>query len=284
MPKLPVLDSTIAYYESGEGRPIVFLHGNPASSYIWRNIVDGVGPGRVLAPDLIGMGASGKPDIAYSFADHARYLDAWFDALELEGVVLVGHDWGGGLAFDWASRHPDRVAAVAFAEAIIKTFELDEFSPGMRERTASVRGPEGERIVLEQNKFLTAAFEGGVRTPVGQEDLDVYLAPFPTPESRRPILAWVRQRPVGGQPAEVVGRVNAFGDWLGGSVDVPKLLMTFEGHGLLIDERAVQWCTDHVAALEVVSCGPAGHHAPEDRPDEIAAAIRSWIDDHGLRS
>lgn len=284
MPELSVLDSTIHYEESGAGTPLVFLHGNPASSRIWRNVLPRIGDGRLLAPDLIGMGASGKPDIAYSFADHARYLDAWLDALELDDVILVGHDWGGGLAFDWAARHPRRVAGIAFLEAIVKPFEWEELSPGMRERSEAVRGPQGEQVVLEQNKFLTAAFSGGVLTPVGSEDLEAYLAPYPTPESRRPILEWVRQRPLGGEPAEVVERVTAFDMWLGASPEVPKLLMTFAGQSLLIDERATEWCRRNIAALEVVECGQAGHHAPEDRPEEIAAAISAWIDRHQLRT
>ncbi len=283
MHDLSVLDSTIHYQESGTGTPLVFLHGNPASSYIWRNVLPHVGDGRLLAPDLIGMGASGKPDIAYSFADHARYLDAWFDALELEHVILIGHDWGGGLAFDWAARHPERVSGIAFLEAIIKPFEWEELSPGMRARSAAVRGPDGEQVVPVENKFLTQAFTGGVLTPVSPQDLDAYLAPYPTPESRRPILAWVRQRPLGGEPAEVVERVNAFDAWLADSEDVPKLLMSFEGEGLLIDQSAIDWCAEHIAALEIVTCGQAGHHAPEDRPREIAAAITAWADHNQLR-
>lgn len=284
MPELPVLDSTVHYLDTGDGTPLVFLHGNPAFSYIWRNVLPHVGHGRLLAPDLIGMGASGKPDIAYSFADHARYLDAWFDALDLRDVVLIGHDWGGALAFDWAARHPERVAGIAFLEAIVKPLQWDELSPGMRERSEAVRGPAGEQIVLEQNRFLTQAFTGGVLTPVGPEDLAAYLAPYPTAESRRPILAWVRQRPIGGEPADVVERIIAFDAWLHTSHDVPKLLMTFQGDGLVIDELAADWCAAQVAALEIVDCGPAGHHAPEDRPEEIAAAISTWLDRRHLRS
>ena len=284
MPELSILDSTTHYQDFGAGTPLVFLHGNPGFSYTWRNVLPHIGPGRLLAPDLIGMGASGKPDIAYSFADHARYLDAWFDTLDLDRVVLIGHDWGGGLAFDWAARHPERVAGIAFLEAIIKPFEWEELSPGMRERSQAVRGPQGEQTVLEQNRFLTQAFTGGVLTPVSPQDLEAYLVPYPTAKSRRPILAWVRQRPLGGEPAEVVERITAFDAWLHTSTDVPKLLMTFEGEGLLIDRRAADWCANHVAALEIVSCGPAGHHAPEDRPQEIAAAISAWLDRQHLRA
>jgi haloalkane dehalogenase len=283
MPELSVLDSTMHYQDSGTGNPLVFLHGNPGSAYEWRNVLPHVGEGRLLAPDLIGMGASGKPGIAYSFADHARYLDAWFDGLGLERVTLIGHDWGGALAFDWAARHPQRVAGVAFLESIVKPMEWEDLSPGSRARTESALGPAGEQTVLGQDAFIRAAFTGGVLTPVSAEDLDVYLAPYPTPESRRPILAWVRQRPLGGKPAEVVARIDGYAGWLAASEDVPKLLLTFEGPGLIIGERLTGWCASHIAALEIVPCGQAGHHAPEDRPQEIAKAIAAWADRHRLR-
>jgi haloalkane dehalogenase len=283
MPELSVLDSTMYYRDSGTGAPLVFLHGNPGSSYLWRNVLPHVGDGRLLAPDLIGMGASGKPDIAYSFADHARYLDAWFDGLELDRVILTGHDWGGALAFDWAARHPERVAGLAFLESIVKPMAWEDLSPEARARSEPARGSAGEQMILGQDRFIRTAFTGGVLTPVGPQDLDAYLAPYPTPESRRPILAWVRQRPLGGEPAEVVARIDAYDAWLAVSENLPKLLMTFEGPGLLIDESLTDWCATHIAALEIVSCGQAGHHAPEDRPQEIASAIAVWADRHQLR-
>ncbi|VVJ20879.1 haloalkane dehalogenase() [Amycolatopsis camponoti] len=271
------------YEESGTGTPIVFLHGNPGSSHGWRNILPHVGGGRLLAPDLIGMGRSAKPDIAYSFADHAGYLDAWFDALDLDDVVLVGHDWGGALAFDHAARHPGRVRGVAFFETILRPMAWDELSPQAAERTRKIRTPGvGEELVLEQNLFVRQAFTGGVRTPVA--DLEPYLAPFPTPESRRPILAWARQLPIGGEPAELVPRMEAYGEWLKTSDGTPKLLMTFEGSPTLLSgEKLVRWCRENIAALDVVACGEAGHHAQEDRPKEIAAEISAWLDRHGLR-
>ncbi|HST81108.1 MAG TPA: haloalkane dehalogenase [Kineosporiaceae bacterium] len=285
MPQIRVLDSTIHYQESGSGTAMVFLHGNPSSSHLWRKVLPSVGPGRLLAPDLIGMGRSGKPDITYSFADHARYLDAWFDALELDRVILIGHDWGGALAFDWAARHPDRVAGLAFLEAIVKPMAWEDLSPQARERTELIRTPgAGEEMVLDQNRFLTGAFTGGVLTPVSQEDLQAYLAPFPTSQSRRPILAWARQLPLGGQPAELVARIEEYDRWLATSPNVPKLLMTFTGSPtLMINQKLAEWCTSQIASVESVSCGQAGHHAPEDRPQEIAAAISAWADRHGLR-
>jgi haloalkane dehalogenase len=231
------------------------------------------------------MGRSGKPDIPYAFADHARYLDAWFDALDLDRVVLVGHDWGGALAFDWAARHPGRVLGVAFLESIVKPMAWEDLSPQARERSQTIRTPgTGEEMVLEQNLFVRQAFTGGVLTPVGEEDLEAYLAPYPTRDSRRPVLAWARQLPLGGEPAELVARIETYDKWLASSTDVPKLLMTFEGSPtLLISGELAGWCAANIAALETVPCGRAGHHAPEDRPVEIAAAISAWADRHGLR-
>jgi haloalkane dehalogenase len=285
MPEIRVLDSTVHYEDSGTGSAFVFLHGNPSSSHMWRNVLPGVGRGRLLAPDLIGMGRSGKPDIPYLFADHARYLDAWFDALGLDRVVLVGHDWGGALAFDWAAQHPERVCGIAFLESIVKPMVWEELSPQARARSEAVRTPgAGEEMVLDQNLFVRSAFTGGVLTPVGDEDLETYLAPYPTRDSRRPILAWARQMPLGGQPAELIARIKAYDAWLTTSTDIPKLLMTFEGSPtLLIGEKYADWCATNIAALETVSCGKAGHHAPEDRPREIAAAVSAWADRHGLR-
>ncbi|MCW2865384.1 MAG: haloalkane dehalogenase [Actinoallomurus sp.] len=285
MPEIHVLDSSVHYEDSGSGTAFVFLHGNPGSSHLWRNVLPRTGQGRLLAPDLIGMGRSGKPDLPYTFADHARYLDAWFDALDLDRVVLVGHDWGGALAFDWAARHPGRALGVAFLESIVKPMAWEDLSPQARERSQTIRTPgTGEEMVLEQNLFVRQAFTGGVLTPVAEEDLETYLAPYPTRDSRRPVLAWARQLPLGGEPAELVARIEAYDKWLASSTDVPKLLMTFEGSPtLLISDELAGWCAANIAALETVPCGRAGHHAPEDRPEEIAAAISAWADRHGLR-
>lgn len=285
MPEVTTIDSTLHYEDTGSGTPVVFLHGNPASSHMWRNIVPHVGAGRLLAPDLVGMGRSGKPAIPYLFADHARYLDAWFDALGLDRVVLVGHDWGGALAFDWAARHPERVLGVAFFETIVKPMAWEDLSPQARARSEAIRTPgTGEEMVLDQDLFVRAAYTGGVLTPVDDGDMEAYLAPFPTPESRRPVLAWARQIPLGGEPAELVTRIEGYDAWLAKSSDIPKLLMTFEGSPtLLVSEELAAWCADNIAALETVSCAQAGHHAAEDRPDEIAATLSSWLDRHALR-
>lgn len=279
MPVVPVLDSTM-HHESSGTAPFVFLHGNPASSHIWRNVLPELGG---LAPDLIGMGRSGKPAVDYTFDDHARYLDAWFDALSLDRVVLVGHDWGGALAFDWAARHPSRVAGIAFFETMLKPLRSDELQPAPRERTRRLRTPGlGEELVLDQDTLVRQAFTGGVLRPVSDEDMAVYLAPYPNRESRRPLLAWVRQLPVDGEPPALIPRMEAYAEWLATS-PVPKLLLTFENSPTLaIGPALTAWCRENMAALDVVACGEAGHHAQEDRPKEIAAAIASWAERHDL--
>ncbi|MEE4542470.1 haloalkane dehalogenase [Streptomyces sp. V4-01] len=290
MPVVDVLDSTLHYEEvrSGadpdSGPAVVLLHGNPGSSHVWRHVLPGIGPGRLLAPDLIGMGRSGKPDIPYDFADHARYLDAWFDTLGLDRVVLVGHDWGGALAFDRAARHPGRVAGIAFLESIVRPVARADLSPQARRRSEMVLAPGAEETLLGEDVLVRMAFTGaGVLNPVSDEDLAAYLAPYRTRADRRPLLAWARQIPLDGEPAAVVARIEAFGAWLAASSQVPKLLMTFEGSPtLLVDKATADWCAEHVAALETVPCGEAAHHAPEDQPAAIAAAVLAWRARHGL--
>lgn len=286
MPITPVLDSTIFHRERGSGAPIVFLHGNPTSSHLWREVLPAIGRGHLLAPDLIGMGESGKPDIAYTFDDHARYLDAWFDALGLDRVVLVGHDWGGALAFDFAARHPGRVRGIAFTETIVKPMSWEEFPEGGRELFRAIKTEGvGESMILDDNLMIVEGLPGTVAGTLDPADLAAYLRPYPTRESRRPLLQWPRAMPLGGEPAEVVARVEAYGRWLATSKDVPKLLIDFEpGPGAMMGPALLAWCVDNIAALRVQRYDlAAGHHTPEDRPGEIAAAISGWADRHGLR-
>jgi haloalkane dehalogenase len=287
MPVADVLDSTMSYTELGVGAPIVFLHGNPTSSHLWRDVIRLVGdPGRRLAPDLIGMGASGKPDIEYGFGDHARYLDAWFDTLELDDVVLVGHDWGGALAFDWARRHPARTRGLAFMETIVRPMSWSDLPESARPVFQALRTPGvGDGMVLEQNVFIEQALPATTMTGLSAEDLEAYRRPYPTPASRRPLLQWPRSLPIDGEPVDVVERVNDYDEWLAASDDVPKLLLTFDpGPGQMLDAEAVEWCVANIADLETAHCGPAGHHAPEDQPEAIAAAIAAWADRHTLRA
>ena len=287
MPFANVIDSKMFYHDTGTGVPLIFLHGNPTSSHLWRRVIPAVGgSGRKLAPDLIGMGDSDKPDIAYTFDDHARYLDAWFDALELDRVVLIGHDWGGALAFDWAARHPDRVSGVAFTETIVKPMSWNEFPEGGRELFASIKTPGlGEAMMLDQNMFIEI-LPGSVANPLSDEDLDVYRKPFPTRESRRPILQWARSMPLDGQPADVVATVQRYDDWLATTDDVPKLLLKFlPGPGVMLEPSVIAWCATNIAGIEIAEHDVvAGHHTPEDQPDAIAATLASWMDKHQLRT
>ncbi|CNE56447.1 haloalkane dehalogenase DhaA [Mycobacterium tuberculosis] len=287
MPTARVLDSTIFYREAGAGPiPLVFLHGNPTSSYLWRHILPVTGAsGRCLAPDLIGMGESGKPDIAYSFDDHARYLDAWFDAMALDRVVLVGHDWGGALAFDWAARHPGRVAGIAFTETIVKPMSWEEFPAGARPLFEAMRKPEvGEAMILDENALIRQALPRTV-PGLSEEDLAVYGRPYPTRQSRVPLLQWPRSMPLGGEPADVVARIDAYDRWLADSEDVPKLLIAFEpGESTMMNAQIIDWCAAHMSALQIDKHGKAGHHTPEDQPEAIAESLVAWVDEHGLLS
>jgi haloalkane dehalogenase len=282
VPTIDVLDSTISYLDQGSGTPVVFLHGNPTSSYVWRDVLPAFDrPARLLAPDLIGMGASGKPDSEYRFGDHARYLDAWFDALGLDRVVLVGYDWGGSLALDRAARHPDQVLGVAFFETILRPMSWTDLPAGGRERFQRFRIPGvGEELVLDRNVFLE---DSPIFSRLSEQDRAAYLAPFPTRESRLPILAWSRSMPMDGDPPDVQARVEAFDKWLATSAAVPKLLLTFSDHPtLMIGPETVAWCRENIAGLDVVACGTATHVATEDRSAEIAAALTAWTDRHGL--
>ncbi len=259
MPVTHVLDTTMHHTEVGDGAPVVLLHGNPTSSHAWRNVVPRLGHGvRALAPDLVGMGRSGKPDIPYRFADHARYLDAWFDALGLDEVVLVGHDWGGALAIDRAARHPDRVRGLAVMETIVRPLTWDDFPNQARPRYEALRGPAGEAKVLEENFFIEQALRATVRSGLSDEDHAIYAAPYPTPESRRPLLAWPREMPIAGEPADLVARIEAYDAWLAASPDVPKLLLTFDGSEdtLMIGRELADWCASTWPGSRSWAAGP----------------------------
>jgi haloalkane dehalogenase len=201
-----ILESHMAYAEAGDGDAVVvFLHGNPTSSYLWRNVIPHVaGQARCLAPDLIGMGASGKPGIAYRFADHARYLDAWFDALGPDQVILVGHDWGGALGLDWAARHAGRVRGVALLETFLRPLSWAEFRSAAAFRALRAPGT-GEKMVLEENWFIETRLRA-TDPGITDDDLAAYRAPYPDAASRRPLLQWPREVPLDGDPADVRGR------------------------------------------------------------------------------
>lgn len=272
------LDTRMHTVETGHGAPIVFLHGNPTSSYLWRNIMPGLAKhGRCIAPDLVGMGKSGKPDCPYRFADHARYLDAWFDEMALGGVTLVIHDWGSALGIDWARRHPERVAGIAMMEPILRNYGWDEFPADLVPTFRAFRTPgEGERLILEQNLFVEQVLPGAILRELSQEEMDAYREPFPNPEDRRPTLQWPRELPIGGEPADLIGQVIQPNARYLAESPVPKLLLTFEP-GILMDSGTVEWVRDTIANLEMHHVGPGLHFVQEDHPDAIADAIGDWL-------
>jgi haloalkane dehalogenase len=212
--RVAALDTELAYVDTGSGAPIVFLHGNPTSSYLWRNVIPHIeGRGRCLAPDLVGMGDSGRsPGGSYRFVDHARYLDAWFEALGLTNVTLVVHDWGSALGFHWARRHPERVRGLAYMEAIVRPVTWQEWPEAARKVFQGMRGPGGEEMVLQKNVFVERILPASVVRGLTEEEMARYRAPYREPgESRRPTLTWPREIPVDGEPADVVRIVEAYG-------------------------------------------------------------------------
>jgi haloalkane dehalogenase len=267
----------MAYVDTGSGDPIVFLHGNPTSSYLWRNIIPHVaGTRRCLAPDLIGMGESRKaPGGGYRFVDHARYLDAWFEALGLSrNVVLVVHDWGAALGFHWARRHPDRIQGVAYMEAIVRPVTWQEWPEAARKIFQAMRSAGGEDMVLQKNVFVERILPASVIRGLTAAEMERYRAPYREPgESRRPTLTWPREIPVDGEPPDVVRIVREYGDWLATS-PVPKLFINADPGSILVGAQR-EFCRSWPNQREVTVRG--SHFVQEDSPDEIGRALAAFV-------
>ena len=270
----------MAYVEVGEGDPIVFLHGNPTSSYLWRNVIPHLAArGRCVAPDLIGMGDSEKLEDGgpgrYRFVEHREYLDALLAALGVtERVVLVLHDWGSALGFDWANRHRAAVRGIAYMEAIVKPLTWDEWPPPVKPVFQALRSPAGEKMILEQNVFVEQILPGAVLRRLTDAEMAVYRRPFAAAgEGRRPTLSWPREIPVDGQPADVVEIVRSYGEWLS-TAAVPKLFVDAEP-GAILRGAARQLCRSWPNQTEVRVKGV--HFVQEDSPDEIGRAIAEWL-------
>ena len=281
--EVSVLDTRMSYvdtaYPDGDGgRPVVFLHGNPTSSYLWRNVIPHVSESaRCLAPDLVGMGRSGAaPSGSYRFVDHARYLDAWFDAVLPDGeVVIVGHDWGSALMFHWAHRNPERVAGVAYMEAIVQSLTWEQWPDAATRVFQGFRSEAGETMVLDNNVFVERVLPGSVIRDLTDEEMAIYRAPYvEAGESRRPTLTWPREIPLDGEPPDVVAIVDAYSSWLAKS-DMPKLFVNAEPGAILTGEQR-EFCRTWPNQTEVVVKGV--HFVQEDSPDEIGAAIAGWLE------
>jgi len=273
--RVPVLDTSMAYVDVGEGDPIVFLHGNPTPSYLWRNIIPYALPfGRCLAPDYVGMGNSGSaPGGAYRFVDHRRYLDAWFDALGLEEkIILVVHDWGSALGFDWARRHPDRVKAIVYMEGIVRPFQSwDEWPEVTRAFFQGQRTEAGEDLILRKNLFIEYLLP---LRGIPEEAIEVYRRHYRNPgEGRRPMLTWTRELPIAGEPADVVAIVDDYARFLSLS-PIPKLFIDAEPGGFLIGAQR-EFCRAWPNQEHVIIKG--AHFLQEEAPDEVGAAVAKFI-------
>ena len=274
--RIPILDTEMSHVTVGKGHPIVFLHGNPTSSYLWRNIIPHVSDlGWCLAPDLVGMGQSApSPAGTYRFRDHSRYLDAWFDALGLrENVTLVLHDWGSALGFYWASRHPERVSAIAYMESILYPREWEDLPQSRAPLLRDLRSEKGERMIFDENFFIEMLLPKLVIRPLSETEMQAYRRPFQTRSSRLPTLVWPRELPIGGEPADVVAIVKEYGQWLLES-PLPKLFINAEPGSMLIG-RSRDFCRRFPNQQEITVSGL--HFIQEDCPDEIGAGLAHFI-------
>ena len=274
-----VKGKTMSYVEMGEGDPIIFQHGNPTSSYLWRNVMPHLqDQGRCIAIDLIGMGDSDKlenPDASsYTFVQHREYLDGALEALGIESdVTLVIHDWGSALGFDWANRHRDAVKGIAYMEGIVRPVSWDEWPEAARGVFQGFRSSAGEEMVLDKNAFVERVLPGSILRDLSEEEMAVYRRPFQSSgEDRRPALTWPRQIPIDGTPADVVEIVQAYADWLT-EADLPKLFVNAEPGAILIGAQR-EFCRSWPNQTEVTVSG--NHFLQEDSPHEIGKAIAAW--------
>jgi haloalkane dehalogenase len=270
----------MAYHEVGDGRPVVFLHGNPTSSYLWRNIIPHLSDrARCIAPDLIGQGDSDKlddtgPD-SYRFVEHRRYLDGLLDQLDLgDDIVFVIHDWGSALGFDWARRHPERVGGVVFMEAIVRPIDSwNEWPEAARGIFQGFRSDAGEEMVITKNLFVEAVLPGSIMRTLSDDEHNQYRKPFLEPEHRRPTLSWPRQIPIEGEPADVVEIVADYAQWLP-TTEFPKLFVNAEPGAILGDsQRAFVRTWPNLSEVTVAGI----HFIQEDSPHDIGQAIADWL-------
>jgi haloalkane dehalogenase len=274
-----VKGKTMSYVEMGEGAPIIFQHGNPTSSYLWRNVMPHLqDQGRCIAIDLIGMGDSDKldnPDASsYTFVQHREYLDGALEALGVESdVTLVIHDWGSALGFDWANRHRDAVKGIAYMEGIVRPVSWDEWPEAARGVFQGFRSTAGEEMVLDKNTFVERVLPGSILRDLSEEEMEIYRRPFQNSgEDRRPTLTWPRQIPIDGTPADVVEIVQAYADWLT-EADLPKLFINADPGAILIGAQR-EFCRSWPNQTEVKVWG--NHFLQEDSPHEIGKAIAAW--------
>jgi len=281
---IDVHDSKIAYLEIGKGKPVIYIHGNPTSSYLWRNVMPHMAQThRNIAIDLIGMGNSDKPDINYTFADHFRYVSGFIDALGAKSVTLVGHDWGAALAWEYAHRNPDKVNGLAFMEGVLPPgFPVSSFEVMGEEMGGMFRAfkdpVQGEQMVIENNMFVEKVLPNMINRKLGEVAMKSYRAPFISKESRKPVLAWPREVPIAGEPKSTVKSLGEIANFMG-KTKMPSLLL-YADPGVIIPREAISWYIDKISNLETVFIGQGLHFIQEDQPDAIGLAIADWLRRH----
>jgi len=273
---IDIKGSKIHYIDVGEGDPILFLHGNPTSSYLWRNIIPYLEPhARCIALDLIGMGKSDKPDIAYTFEDHYEYVEKFIEALNLKNITLVIHDWGSGLGFHYANTHRDNIKGIAFMEAIFRPITWDGMPPGMKMPFKMLRTPFiGWLMISVANIFIKKMIPDMITRKLSKEELDYYSAPYPTIRSRKPVRVWPLEIPIDGKPKRVHDKVVAYSKWLTES-NIPKLCL-YAHPGAIIRDEGVLWIKDHFPNTYMLDIGKGVHYIQEDNPHKIGQEIANW--------
>ncbi len=279
---LEVLGSKMHYVDEGDGQPFLFLHGNPTSSYLWRNIIPHVLPhGRAIAPDLIGMGKSDKPELDYTFRDHAKYLDEFIAKLGLKDVVLVIHDWGSALGFHYAHRHPDNVKGIAFMEGILRPISSwSEMALMERFIFKRFRHPvKGHKMIVKKNFFVEKVLPMFTVRKFTDAEMARYREPYPDEKSRKPLFVWPNEIPIDGHPKANEQIVQDYRKWLQ-VAKVPKLLL-WAKPGAIIKPKDVPTIEDELPNLTSVFVGKGKHYVQEDCPDEIGNAIVQWWNEVG---
>ncbi len=274
---IEVHGSKIHYIDEGSGDPVLFLHGNPTSSYLWRNIFPYVTPlARCLVPDLIGMGKSDKPDIEYRFFDHVKYMEGFIEKMGLRNITLVVHNWGSALGFHYASRHENNVKGLVFMEAIVLPVpSWDMFHRDAVEIFQGFRTPGmGWDMIVNQNMFVEQILPEGIVRKLSLEEMNHYREPFKEPSSRKPVWRWPNELPIAGEPVDVVETVETYNRWLQ-KTELPKLLF-YGNPGVLIKAPVLEWCKQNLKNLKTVNIGPGIHYLQEDNPHLIGSELARW--------
>jgi len=268
--------SKMHYIEEGSGDPILFIHGNPTSSYLWRNVIPHLTQsGRCIAIDLIGMGKSDKPDLDYTFLTHYDYVNKFIEKLGLKNITLVIHDWGSGLGFHYASKHPDNIKAIAFMEAVYKPMEWNEIPADVRIPFRLMRAPiTGFFLVSIANLFVKKMIPDMIKRKLTKEEFDTYKAPYPTIKSRKPIRVWPQMVPIGGAPKHMHDLVLDYQAWLK-KTNIPKLCLSFDPGGIIKADGAA-WIKENFPNITMVHLGEGLHFVQEDHPHAIGEAIKEW--------